>query len=212
MRAFMREHRVASFQEFHDVIKRHNGAWWGWFYRGHSRPDYDLCPKVGRPAFAKISREKMLFERWKRHAVAYVSAPPQALSEWDWLAIAQHHGLATRLLDWTFNPLAAAYFALVSSNNEVDSSCDSIVYAHFSHSGPIDTTKRTDPFQCKGISRVAPGSVAPRIGRQGGIFTVHGPPNLDLKRNLPKGDKLEAIIISRKCKKRLRYSVVALRG
>jgi hypothetical protein len=77
-------------------------------FRGLSDENYQLKTTLTRLGRNYESMEKLLLRNFRKYA--HRDVVPQD-SIWNWLSIAEHHGLPTRLLDWTISPLVAAHFA-----------------------------------------------------------------------------------------------------
>jgi hypothetical protein len=81
----------------------------------HGAPDADrhLLTSLDRlggvnPPHTKVGLEEHILRNFARYSRPYVH---QTTNEWELMVTAQHHGVPTRLLDWTYSPLVAAHFA-----------------------------------------------------------------------------------------------------
>ena len=89
------------------------------FFRGHSSSEYKLIPSIGRlfqEGKEDIMKqyEQAIFNDFKRKYSMFTDVRPK--NDKEFLFLAQHYGLPTRLLDWTYNPLVALYFSCCSTD------------------------------------------------------------------------------------------------
>jgi hypothetical protein len=146
-----------------------------WVFRGLGDDAYDLIPSIGRDGRYNSSRERAVLDVFRRRITEYVDNP-KALDEWDTLGLAQHHGAPTRLMDWTSNPLVAAYFA----NSAEGKGGDPVVVARrVDPSEIIQTEFNPDPLSAD-TGFVLPRFFTYRISSQNGLFSVHSDPTQSL--------------------------------
>ena len=125
----MNERRVTSWNELQDAlyadawreqIKRFRSPY---VYRGLSDTHYPLKTSLMRLGGNYQEMEQHLLRNFRKYAHRDIV---ERDTLWHWLSLAQHHGLPTRLLDWTVSPLVAAHFATANTEKF---HCDGAIWA-----------------------------------------------------------------------------------
>lgn len=97
-----------------------------WWFRGHENAiAYKLIPKVRR-GYASEDERYLFYYFYPRASLRHFKCPADDDLA-GWLALMQHYGLPTRLLDWTWSPLVAAFFATQDAAS--DNSQDACIWA-----------------------------------------------------------------------------------
>jgi len=100
-----------------------------WVFRGQQDTGWDLkpslersaCDRVGLPLTDLPDIEKYLLTRFQRNLHRFHTRAPGQNDYLEWLALMQHHGAPTRLLDWTYSFYIALFFALELAS--LDTTC-----------------------------------------------------------------------------------------
>jgi len=194
----MKEYRIEDPLDLHKVFRvyRSHGGF-GWLFRGQADAGWALLPKAGRVEFNN-GRDLGRFNAWRELAVAYTSLPD---NDWECLAIAQHYGLVTRLLDWSLNPLVATFFA-IAERNEVDG-------AVYCYSSDVFIDRKMLPLdQLDQVACFLPRAINERLNRQAGVFTAHPEPATPLTESElapPRsGQNLVRVVIPSRAKSEVR--------
>ncbi len=185
------DHEVESLQEIIELLERYNRN--DSLFRGVTDAiDHRLIPKIGRKDFLGSSgifdpaRERRLIEDFKLRATPYLdSGIPN--SDLEWLALGQHYGLATRLLDWAQSPLVATFFAVTKMGS---GGRYAAVYAVH---GLDNIFSDEDPFGLWDAMRYDPSHIVSRIPAQSAAFTVHAHPDTPLRP--PRGQSWLRLLI-----------------
>lgn len=155
-----------------------------WF-RGHGSGDYSLTPTAYRRKFDQTSAFNVFWA--KGHSLPELQHLRPS-DEWDWYFAARHHGIPTRLLDWSTSALTALWFATKdatkgchvwvldpkSFNHAIHNNPSIVIPANDDDDTPWKPTSLTSSDSPSAPIAIYPAQSNRRLVAQSGMFTVHG--------------------------------------
>lgn len=104
-----------DFLEKIEAISQKNDMLW---FRGVSNKTHQLAPSIYRNYFYPALEEN-LQTKFKSRALPFLKNRPVE-NYWEWLFLMQHHGVPTRLLDWSSSALVALGFAIIFRDSSIN--------------------------------------------------------------------------------------------
>lgn len=116
--------RFNTWEKFRGVIE--SDEYKGWAFRGQANADWPLYSSLSRYLTAYqvhpkawAQQESRILRIFKRKAHLLLDHLPGDNDSFEWLALMQHHGAPTRLLDFSWSPFVATFFALERATSDV---------------------------------------------------------------------------------------------
>jgi len=112
---------ASTIQELEQFAEDHSG----WLFRGHRDPEWKLETSLERTCHRccvnQIDYERTIWREFRRHAhsfLSYLKRVPDDKETFEWLALMQHYGAPTRLLDFTYSFWIAVFFAFEEADRD----------------------------------------------------------------------------------------------
>jgi hypothetical protein len=181
------EFRVHSWEELNRQL--FEGSWnenirrfrSDFVYRGLPCTDWPLTTSLHRLGGNRRDVELHLLRNFRKYAQKQL----RDNSEWNWLALAQHHGLPTRLLDWSYSPYVALHFVTeFLEYYDCDGAvwCSNYVQAHRSLPRKLQTRlkqERSNAFTVEMMADAVPGLRALEKLSKSDFIVFLEPPSFD---------------------------------
>ena len=207
-----------------EVYKKPDSPLW---FRGQGKRTWSLSPSLWRPPF-NAQHEAYFIKKFRQDAYRAV-AEKLPTDHWQWTFLMQHHGMPTRLLDWSENPLVALYFAVENEDHDTSdaafwilrpdimNSKSGLSYSNalelpsFEEDGIVADYTYLNGSSAAGAIRSPIAAIASRqfarIKAQYGTFTVYHPKWKVPIDKIPDQDFAFKFVVPKACRKKIRASL-----
>jgi hypothetical protein len=161
---------ISSLIEYDNWVKKNKNKTSHTLFRGQEN-DWPLLPSICRGTVRHKIREQeqQLLKLFKKESKRCLHVIPA--NDWDWLVVAQHHSLPTRLLDWSTNHYAALWFAVEKSKKIKEVKPEVWCLQPLSKDF-IDDLDKTKPFSGSRTKLFETSFNIPRVRAQHGCFAL----------------------------------------